>query len=60
MDINNPKPKLTVEDVKPSIDSSSQSKELQLFNVTLGRGMATGVVGMTYPEDINIVSTKTI
>jgi len=59
LEVVDPKPNLEVIDRKPAIDPEKQGLELQLFEVVLGAGMATGVPGHTYPEAITITSPKT-
>ena len=59
IDIEDSKPSLEVVDRKPTIDPEKTELDLQLFEMVLGAGMATGNVGMTYPVAITITSPKT-
>lgn len=54
------KPKVqSILEKKPSNSMNSQFTD-QLFAMTLGMGMLTGIPGgLTYPQAINIISSKT-
>jgi hypothetical protein len=69
MDINVPKPivdeALSIKPItgvvesKPTLDADRIVNNLQTFDVVLAAGMAVGIPGQTYPEEITVVSTKT-
>lgn len=48
-----------VVDWKPSNVISTESFTDQLYERVLSAGMAVGIVGMTYPEEITVITATT-